>query len=215
MLNLRNLLQALVLTIVVSIQAAHGQALDELLRAADDGDLRRVAFYLDRGLDPNSSDADGITILMRASRVGHAEMASFLVSRKASLGRQTSTGDTALMMACLGGHFPVVKLLVEAGAPLANGKGWQPLHYAAFGGSAETVRFLLDRGADKNALAPNLYTPLMLAARNGHADAARELLLHKADVSQRGQADETALGIAKRKEDQTMIELLKRAGAVD
>jgi hypothetical protein len=195
-------------------QSAHAQALTELLKAAEEGDLRRVSFYLDRGMDPNSSDADGNTILMMAARQGHASVTSLIVSRKASVSRQTRAGDTALMMASLGGHLPVVKLLVQAGAPM-GGAAWQPLHYAAFGGSADTVRFLLDRGANKNALAPNAYTPLMLAIRNGHVDAAKVLLHEHPDLAQRGMAGETALDIARRREDQGLVELLKGAGAVD
>jgi ankyrin repeat protein len=74
---------------------------------------------------------------------------------------------------------------------------------------------LLDGGADKNALAPNSYTPLMLAVRNGHGDAAKALLLADANVSHRGPSGETALAIARKRDDQALTELLKRAGATD
>ena len=212
--NLRKLIQVVVYTILIASQNVHAQALKELLEAAGAGDLSRVSFYLDRGMDPNTSDADGNTILMMAARQGYTELASLLLSRKASLSRQSRSGDTALMMASLGGHLPVVKVLVQAGAPL-GGAQWQPIHYAAFGGSAETLRFLLERGADKNARAPNSYTPLMLAVRNGHADATRVLLQEDADFAHRGAGGETALAIARQREDQALVELLQRAGAVD
>ena len=213
MKNINKALQILVWALFLCSQTARGQALDDLLKAAEDGDVKRAVFYLDRGLDPNSSDRNGNTILMIASRLGHADLASALIARKASLTRQTSHGDTALLMASLGGHLEVVKLLVNAGAPVQGQKGWQPIHYAAFNGATDVVRYLIDHGANKNSLAPNFYTPLMLAARNGHAETVRALLLEDVDLTQRGMAGETALDIATRRNDPAIVDLLKRAGA--
>jgi hypothetical protein len=190
------------------------QALGELLKAVEEGNVKRAVFYLDRGMDPNTTNADGNTILMIASRHGYTDLASMLIARKASLTKQSPAGDTALLMASLGGHLGVVKLLVAAGAPVQTAKGWQPVHYAAFAGVTDILRFLLEHGADKNALAPNLYTPLMLAVRNGHLEAAKVLLKDDVDVSHQGPAGETALGIAQRQNDTDLVELLKRAGAV-
>src|SRR5256885_8364948 len=132
-------LQALVCPFLLFAQTCHAQALGELLKAVEDGNVKRAVFYLDRGLDPNTSDADGNTILMIAARLGHADLASPLIGRKASLTRQTRTGDTALLMASLGGHLDMVKLLVNAGAPVQGDKGWQPIHYAAFAGATDIV----------------------------------------------------------------------------
>jgi ankyrin repeat protein len=213
MKNINKAVQIVVWALLLACQAAQGQTLDDLLKAVEEGNVKRAVFYLDRGLDPNSSDRDGNTILMIASRLGHADIASTLIARKASLSRQTRHGDTALLMASLGGHLEVVKLLVGAGAPLQNADGWQPIHYAAFSGSTDVLRYLLDRGANRNALAPNAYTPLMLAVRNGHVEAVKTLLLAKVDVTQQGMNGETALDIAKRRNEPEIVELLTRAGA--
>src|SRR5579859_6606550 len=110
---LNKALQILVWVLFLGCQLAHGQTLDDLLKAVEEGDVKRAVFYLDRGLDPNSSDRDGNTILMIASRLGHMDMASTLIARKASLTRQTRHGDTALLMASLAGHLDMVKLLVK------------------------------------------------------------------------------------------------------
>jgi uncharacterized protein len=213
MVNLNRALQVFVWAFLLIAQPVRAQALQELLHAVEEGNVKRTLFYLDRGLDPNSCNADGTTILMIASRLGNAELASTLIARKASLTRQTRSGDTALMMASLGGHLDMVKLLVDAGAPVEMGNGWQAIHYAAFSGSSEIVRFLLEHGADKAAIAPNSYTPLMLAVRNSHTEAARLLLLEKPQLEQRGLDGETALTIAQRLGDSSMVELLKDAGA--
>ena len=210
---LRRLLQVFVCASFVVAHAAHAQTLEELLKAVDEGNEKRAVFYLDRGLDPDSSDKDGNTILMIASRHGFTDLVSALIARHASLGKQTRSGDTALMQACLGGHIDVVKLLVSAGASVQSGHGWQPLHYAAFNGSADIVRFLLDKGADKNVLGPNSFTPLMMAAREGRIDAARVLLLEDADFEHQGVKGETALKIAQQRNHPDVVALLKQAGA--
>src|SRR5579871_3076378 len=123
MVNLNKALQVFVWALLLIAQPIRAQSLQELLQAAEEGNVKRALFYLDRGLDPNTSDADGNTILMIACRLGHADLASTLIARKASLTRQTRAGDTALMMASLAGNLEMVKLLVDAGAPVKLGDG--------------------------------------------------------------------------------------------
>jgi ankyrin repeat protein len=204
--------QAIVLALFIHTQSALAQSLERLLDAVELGRTSEVAAFLDRGLDPNSTSAEGQTILMVASRLGHMDVVKLLLQRKANVNRQSGAGDSALMLASLGGHLDVVKLLAESGAELSP-RGWTALHYAAYGGSPEVVRYLLGRGANKNAVAPNWDTPLMLAVRNARFEAARALLRESPDLGHQSQNGETALAIAKAKENAEMIELLKRAGA--
>ena len=213
MVNLNKALQVFVWALLLIAQPIRAQSLQELLQAAEEGNVKRALFYLDRGLDPNTSDADGNTILMIACRLGHADLASTLIARKASLTRQTRAGDTALMMASLAGNLEMVKLLVDAGAPVKLGDGYQAIHYAAFSGSTDVLSYLLEHGADKDAVAPNSYTPLMLAAREGHMEAAEALLLVHPELEHVGRNGETALSIAERRENTALVELLKSAGA--
>ncbi len=189
-----------------------GQSLDEIAKAVEDGKTAEVGSLLDRGLDVNTSDRDGNTLLMLAARFGHRELTALLLSRKADLGRRNRYGDTVLMMASLKGDLTVVKTLVEAGADLKT-IGWSALHYAAFGGSSAVVNYLIAKGANKNAVAPNGYTPLMLAVRDGKEEAVKALLFEDADANFKNPAGETALLIAQRREKKDLVELLKRAGA--
>lgn len=211
----RRLLRAIVLAaLATACGMAAGQSLDQILKAVELGDSRTVASLLGQGLDPNTADAMGNTILMTASRLGHRELVALLVDRKADLTRRSPHGDTALMFASLKGHLEIVKLLVDKGAPVAH-DGWAPVHYAAFEGHADVLKFLIDKGADKNALALNGYTALMLAARGGHLVAARMLLYEDVTVGTKGPGGVTALAIAKDRKDVELEALLRRAGAVD
>lgn len=212
---IRYALQVFVITSIAMFSSvSFGQSYETFLRAVEDGDARAVSEWLNKGIDPNTSDKGGHTALMIASRLGHESLVALLVDRKADLMRRSPQGDSALMMASLQGHLGVARILVERGAPVKQ-EGWAPLHYAAFEGREEMVRYLLDKGADKDALAPNGYTALMLAARNGHAGAARVLLQDDADFRVASSDGATALRIAQARNDKGLIELLRRAGAVD
>lgn len=193
---------------------SYGQAYEAFLRAVEDGDAKVVADYLGKGMDPNTPDKGGHTALMIASRLGHENLVTLLVDRKADLTLRSPQGDTALMMASLKGHVGVARILVERGVPIRH-DGWAPLHYAAFEGRDEMVRYLLDKGADKDAIAPNGYSALMLAARGGHTDSARILLQVDADFRIASSDGATALRIAQARNDKVLVELIRRAGAVD
>ena len=192
---------------------AFSQSLEEILKAAEDGRTAEVATLLSRGVDVNTSDRDGNTLMILAARNRHRDLVALLLTRKSDVGRRNRYGDTALMTASLKGDLAVVKALVEAGADVNPGAGWNALHYAAFGGAAEVVNYLIGKGANKDAVAPNGYTPLMLAVRDGQVDGVKALLFQDADANFRNTAGETALMVAQKRERKDLVELLKRAGA--
>jgi len=194
------------------VQAA---AYDDLLRATEMGDTSAVERLLERGADPNTTDAKGNTLLMIAARSGNRELVWSLIRRKASATKRSQVGDTALMMASLRGDREIARMLIEFGGAQVKHSGWAPIHYAAFEDRAEMIRYLIAKGADKDAVAPNGYTALMLAARGGHLAAARALLYEDVDVQVKGPGGETAFRIAREKKHAELMELLKRAGAVE
>ena len=194
---------------------ATAQSLEDSLRAALDGDLTTVRRIVERGATPDTADQEGNSLLMLAARSGHVPVISYLVTNKATVNARNRYGDTALMAAALKGHLEVAKVLIAGGAEV-NGSGWSPLHYAAFEGRADVVKLLLDKGADKNAVAPNELTPLMLAVRNGHEGAARALLYGDPDVNYRTRSSgDSALRLATQKGYVPVVDLLRRAGAVE
>ena len=187
---------------------------EKMLRAVEDGEYNEVKLLLDRGIDPNTTDPKGMSVLMIAARKGDARIVSLLIQRRANVGQRSPAGDTALLMGALNGNTSVIGSLLDAGGEINPAKGWAPLHYAAFSGNADAVRLLLERGANKDAIAPNGYTALMLAARNGKIEAAKALLYADPDVNFRSVTGDTALSVAHKRERREMEELLRQAGAV-
>src|ERR1043165_8497332 len=135
---------------------------------------------------------------MAAARTGNPKAVRLLIERGAVVdAREDRLGETALMWAAAENHPDAAALLIAHGADvnavttdlkytkdrfglegvltiLPHGH-WTPLMYAARQGSLEAAKVLVDAGADKNARDPDLSTPAILAALNGHYDAAAML----------------------------------------
>ena len=212
----RYLVQSSVLSIfTVACAFVQAAAYDDLLRAAELGDVKGIERLLDRGSDPNTADAKGNTLLMIATREGHKDVVWTLVRRKANTNRRNQYGDTALMMASLRGDREIGRMLIEFGNAEVKHSGWAPIHYAAYHDKPDMIRYLIAKGADKDALAPNGYTALMMAARSGHTDAAKARLYEDVDINVRTPDGTPALRIARQRKHSELAELLVRAGGVE
>ena len=201
-----------ILALAWTLPLAAQNLLADFFIAATNDRAAEVRALLARGIDPNSVDAIGDTALIAAARGGNAATVDVLLAARADPERRNRFGDTAMMVATLNGHLGVAKALRARNAAV-DGKGWTPLIYAATGGHDEIVRWLLGEGADINAASPNGTTALMMAIRESRYQTALLLIARGADVNRRNENGASALDWAKRNDDGTMVERLKRAGA--
>jgi ankyrin repeat protein len=93
--------------------------------------------------------------------------------------------------------------------------GFTALHFAAFLGGPDTVRLLLDAGADVGAVASNdmRVQPLHSAAANGDVESCRLLLEAGANPVATQQGDFTPLDEAQRSGNDDLVALLRDYGA--
>lgn len=184
--SIATLLAALALS-----SAALANSYEDSLSSALRGDTAQLVQLLNRGVDPNTVDNQGNSLLMLAAREGNRETVAAILKFRPKVAQRNAAGDSALMLAALKGHEDIVDLLLDAGAPMDH-DGWTPLMYASFEGHLAIVERLLARGADVNALAPNKSNALMVAARNGHLDVVRRLLKTDVNLEQKNDGDFTA-----------------------
>jgi uncharacterized protein len=191
---------------------AVGGVHNDIVVAAREDRTEKVIDYLRQGMDPDTSDAAGTTLLMTAAANGNVRLVESLLRLRANILKNNKYGESALALAALNGHKEVVRILVDAGARI-NASGWGALHYAVFNGHADIVRYLVGRGGDVNARAPNHHTALMLAARNGYGEIVRFLLTEGANPDLGDLEGNTALGIAQKAGNHEIADLLRTAAA--
>lgn len=190
--------------------AAHAGLYDDLMNAAYRDDTQTVAALIDRGMDVNSVDPAGNTLLHIAARNGNVQLLEFLLKNRANPLVRNRVGDTALMLAAYNDKQEAAKFLIAKGADV-NNSGWTPLHYAVFAEKPEMVHLLLDKGAKPDLKAPNEQTALMLAAKVGNVALIDMLLKAGAKPELKDQHGETALDIAKKQGNPDAIRLLETA----
>ena len=183
--------------------------MSEFTDAIKAGDVERVRALVTENVALMRAAENHVTPLLLALYHGKRDVAQLLVERGApvSFGEACALGDDARVRELLAGDptllrsrtadgFPAVGLaiffghgalarwLIEQGADVNaaadNPQRVAPLHAAAAVRDRETMRELLERGADPNAKQQNDYTPLHGAASRGDIEMAKLLLEHGA-----------------------------------
>ncbi|WP_051971482.1 ankyrin repeat domain-containing protein [Massilia sp. 9096] len=173
----------------------------DFFRAVQMDDTRTVQSLL-RVVDPNGlNPVGGEPALVVAVREGSMNVLKLLLAHPGTqVDASAMNGNTALMMAAYKRNMAAVEALLAKGAAV-NRPGWTALHYAAAGGDNDIAALLLKRGARVDAVSPaasGAYTPLMMAAREGHEYSALFLLERGANPMLKNGEGLTAAQIAER-----------------
>ena len=174
-------------------------------------DPSAIIDLLKRGVDVNTVDREGNSLLTQAVKRDLPEAVDYLMAHRARLNPRNKHGETAVSIAAYTGKLAYVKKLVEAGAEV-NYYGWPPLAYAAYNGHLDIVDYLIKRGAEVNAKTGNGSTALFFASRFGHIDVVRLLLKNQADPTVENENGETAVDWALKSANTDIEAILREAG---
>ena len=183
-----------------------GAADAPLADAAETMERESIRILLQRPVDVNAPQADGMTALHWAARHDDLEIAGLLLRAGAGVNAANRYGVTPLTLACINGDQGMVELFLDAGADpnTALPGGETVLMTAARTGRLGPIKALLSRGADFRAAVegmgrqdgaganaflarmadPTIFdfekkpeqTALMWAAAEGHAEVVEELI---------------------------------------
>jgi uncharacterized protein len=131
-----------------------------------------------------------------------ARVQELLAADPSALNTRSPDGFPPMPMAIFFGHGALARWLIEQGAdvnaPAENPQRVAPVHAAAATCDRETMRLLLERGADPNARQQMDYTPLHGAASRGDIEMAQLLLAHGADREAKASDGMTAGDVARK-----------------
>ncbi len=166
-----------------TVNAANKRGINAVTAAAEAGDVNVLRILLEHGADPNSKAAiresgSEVTALMAAAQLGHFEFVRMLLAGGADVNMQTVHGN-AVSFAAFTQRQDVLRLLLDHRADVnvrglrilsfRKDTGLTPLMYAAYTerNDPTMVQWLIERGADVNALASSGETALSIARQRG------------------------------------------------
>lgn len=168
--------------------------------------------------DVSVTNDKGKTALMSAARLGDDKLLAALQMRGLSLSDRSRTGGTVLMYAALGNQLAMIRSIkaqlndkhyIDA----QSTNGWTALMIAAAKGFDQSVKLLVELGADPSLVDAYQWSPLMRAIDNRHRNVVQYLLsLPDIAVDTINENGSTALHVAVQKKDTYAVDYLLRRG---
>jgi uncharacterized protein len=200
------------------VRASSSDGTTALHWAAHHGELALANRLLKRGADANARNDYGSSPMQEAALRGDAAMLTALLKAGGKADTVNDEGETVLMTVVRTDKVEAAKVLIKAGANVNAVESWRgqtALMWASSQRQPEMTRLLLQHGADPNAVSalrnwartttaeprpqwrpPGAFTALQLAAREGCAGCAYELVKGGANINSASPDGITALLLA-------------------
>ncbi|XP_062516103.1 ankyrin repeat, PH and SEC7 domain containing protein secG-like [Corticium candelabrum] len=187
---------------------------EELWEAVWRGDIQLVTRLLKLGVDVNTRDENGDTLLIQACREKNKEMVELLLTKSADVNVTGLCGDTALITAASHGLYGIIDILLKTkdiNVMKRDFHGRTAIHYAAVFNHVTIVERLVSCSVPVDINDNYGYTPLWLAACNGHVRCVDVLLKHGASPQHESEWYGSPLEVAKRCGHSDVVEMMEEA----
>jgi ankyrin repeat protein len=191
--------------------------------------LAKIKSLIDRGVNLNSTNINGITPLTLAMHWKDKILLSTLIDKGADVNAKNTNGETPINAIATQydnidpeNILPILNILIQHGANVNNqgSDGVSALDMAIFATRdknkdvyLQIIKRLLDAGADVNLKSSTWDTPLHIAAYAGNNDIVKLLIEHGADVNAKNMMGKTPLDIARNRGSKEITDLLISYGA--
>lgn len=211
----------LLLSIFFHSAASFGASYEELGEAINDGDVELVKTIVGSGLDinPECQSYEICRPIAWAVLSNKLDVIIALHELGADPNGENAYGDTSLHYVVQEGLFDLLRPLMRLGGDInkPNNFGISPFLAIVNAGYFEIVEFLVANGADINQAHQNqsssdmasYFTPLMVAAMNGHEEVVKLLIENGAKPELKNSDGKTAMDLASENGHTSLMEILE------
>ena len=192
---------------------------DDLIDAAEEGDIKTVRTLLKQGIDLNAKSMFGYTALHKATQMNHLKVVKLLLQGKANIHAKNWLGKTPLHLATTEGHLHIVKLLLQCGADVndKSHSGKNALQQAVLGDHPQVVKLLLQCKVNLNVKDPDgsglLHVPAWHGEKRKYYETAKILIKNGTDMNAKDKKNATPLHDAAMRGSTKIAELFLQHGA--
>lgn len=184
-------------------------------------DFETINYFVSKGLDLNSKDAEGNGIFNYMAKYGNTDMLNQLIEKGVDYKNLNNEGGNAMIFASMGGRgtsngIDVFKFLESKGIEpnVTTKNGVTPLHgLAGRSKDTEVINYFLAKGVDVNQADDNGNTPFMNAASGNDLEIVKLLHKHVKDINATNKKGESALALAVQNNKAEVVSYLLDQGA--
>ena len=207
----------------IGVKDNYGRSM--LLLSASSGSFAQVKYFFEKGLSVNDKDRVGSSAIFYAigDSAEKRNILEFLIEHGVDPSLKGKSGISPLMIASLDAVESQARLLIDHGAAVNDSDLMKstPLHWAlrrdpvkrGLQDSVATIKLLLAKGAQVNAVDSEGKTPLSVAAHNPSSQVIEILLENGAQANIKDKHGWTAIMYAADWNQTAVIKVLARRGA--